>query len=238
MAVVCCRPVTAVRSAPRSEPEPARVPCTSWLRWLGVQTVQHHVIADRTRLAVLDATSVTAYQQCLERIYGFEAAVERRASMCRGLDIALFGARARLARLREDLAELGLTSLEVEALPRPAIEIRKPAEVLGWVFAIERHVLLGGYIHRTIERDRPSFAAASRYFATHADGGARIREFIDTLRAQVVHAEARPDAIVASARLAFESQHHWYTRQQKRPTTQPLATIAAEESTRTRRSVA
>lgn len=241
MTVVCCRPVTAVRSAAatRSEPTRSRVPCTSWLRWLGAQTVQHHVIADRMRLAVLDATSPTAYRQCLERIYGFEAAVERRSSMCRGLDIALFGARARLARLREDLAELGLTALEVEALPRPTVEIRKPAEVLGWVFVIERHVLLSGYIHRAIERDRPSFAGASRYFATHADGGARIREFIDTLRTQVVHADAGPDAIVASARLAFEAQHHWYTRQQKRPITQPLATIAADERTRkARRSVA
>lgn len=239
MTVVCCRPVTAVPSAAtRSEPAPSRVPCTSWLRWLGAQTVQHHAIADRMRLSVLDATSLTAYRQCLERIFGFEAAVERRSSMCRGLDIALYGVRARLARLREDLAELGLTTLEVDALPRPALELRKPSEVLGWLFVLERHVLLSGYIHRAVERDRPSFAGASRYFATHANGGARMRELIDTLRTHVVHAEAGPDAIVAAARLAFEAQHHWYTRQQRRPITQPLATIAVEESTRTRRRIA
>lgn len=236
MTVVCCRPVT-VRSptGARTNTPPSRTPCTSWLRWLGAQTVQHHVIADRARLAVLDAVSLTHYRQFLERIYGFEAAVERRASMCRGVDIALYGVRARLARLREDLAVLGLTALEVEALPRPAVEIRKPADVLGWLYVIERHVLLAGFIYRAIERDRPAFASARSYFATHADAGARLREFIDALRGQVVHAQAGPDAIVAAARLAFEAQHHWYTRQQKRPITQPLATIAAGER---RRSVA
>jgi heme oxygenase len=243
MAVVCCRPITALRSpsaATRSETTPSRAPCTSWLHWLGRQTVQHHVIADRTRLAVLDATSITAYRQFLERVYGFEAAVERQSSMCRGVDVALYGARARLARLREDLAHLGLTGLEVESLPRPPVDIRKPADVLGWLYVIERHVLLAAFIHRALERDRPSFAGASHYFGTHADGGARLREFIDALRTHVVHADAGPDGIIASARKAFEAQHHWYTRQQKRPITQPLATIAAGEHTGTkaRRSVA
>lgn len=233
----------AVRSpatATRTEPSPSRAPCTSWLRWLGAQTVQHHVIADRMRLAVLDTPSLPSYRACLERIYGFEAAVERRSSMSRGLDVALFGARARLAQLRDDLVELGLTTLEIEALPRPPVEIRRPAEVLGWLFVIERHVLLGGLIQRGITRDRPSFACATRYFATHADGGARLREFVDALRGQVVHAGAGPDAIVAAARQAFEAQHHWYTRQQKRPATQPLPTIAAADGTgrRGRRSVA
>jgi heme oxygenase len=166
---------TPVRPAPRES-------SGSWLHWLGASTVQHHAVADRARLAVLDAASLPAYRAYLERIYGFESAVELQASTVRGLEIALHGARRRLALLRQDLATLGLDDLETSPIPRPRITIATASDALGWLFVIERHVLLAGLIRRVIVSERPAFANATRYFATHIDGGARFRELGDAIR--------------------------------------------------------
>jgi heme oxygenase len=236
-AVVRCRGVVPPRCVPATAPvrPPAREPSTSWLNWLGASTVQHHALADRARLAVLDTTSLGTYRGYLERIYGFEAAVEEQASTVHGFDVALYGTRVRLARLRQDLEALGAHALETSTLPRPRVAIQGTSEALGWLFTVERHVLLAGLILRVLASEHSAFAVAFGYLATHPDGGTRLREFGDIVRSAIALGDARADAIAAAARRAFEAQHHWYVRRQKLTTTQPMFVSPAGKG---RRSVA
>jgi heme oxygenase len=193
-------------------PPPRQESSQSWLQAVGLHTVQHHARADAARLSVLDMTSPAHYRSYLARIYGFEAAVECQVSGVRGLEVALYGARARLARLHQDLVALGLDAAAIAGLPRATVTVRDTSDGLGWLFVIERHVLLASLIRRALETASPAFARATAYFATHADGGVRMRDFGDILRSSITHRHARSDLLVASARRAFEAQQHWYAR--------------------------
>lgn len=175
-------------------------------------------MADRARLAVLDARSLTSYRSALGRIYGFEAAVECQVSGIKGLEVALHGARARLARLHQDLTALGLDHAAIAALPQASVTIRDTSDALGWLYVIERHVLLAGLIRRSLLTTCPAAVHAMAYFETHADGGMRLRDFGDIVRSAFTHRHARADLLVSSARRAFDAQHHWYARIQKRGT--------------------
>jgi heme oxygenase len=197
-------------------PPPRPEASQSWLQCLGVHTVQHHASADAVRLTVLDAPSISRYRSFLARIYGFEAAVECQVSGIRGLEVALYGARARLARLHQDLGALGLDAAAIAGLPRATVSVRDTSDGLGWLFVIERHVLLAGLIRRALEAESPALARATAYFATHADGGTRLRDFGDIVRSAITHRHGRPDLLVAAARRAFEAQQQWYVRSTQR----------------------
>ena len=197
-------------------PPPRQESSQSWLQCLGLHTVQHHAPADTARLTVLDEPSVTRYRSFLARIYGFEAAVECQVSGVRGLEVALYGARARLARLHQDLGALGLDAAAITALPRATVAVHDTSAGLGWLFVIERHVLLASLIRRVLEAESPALARATAYFATHADGGVRLRDFGDVLRSAITYRHARPDQLVAAARRAFEAQQQWYVRSTQR----------------------
>lgn len=185
----------------------------SWLHRVVSQTRAHHAAADAQRLAIMDASSPAHYRAFLERVWGFESWVEMRASSIEGLELAAAGARLRVARLHEDLVGLGLTPLDVASLPHASFEIPSLPEGLGWLLVIERHVLLAGLIRRHLasELGEP-FVSASRYLAAHRDGGTRMRELGDVLADAIMRGRARPEAIVAAARVAFEAQLHWYSR--------------------------
>jgi heme oxygenase len=193
-------------------------PSQSWLHALGQHTRQYHAMSDTARLSVLDARSPASYRSALARIYGFEAAVECQVSGVKGLEVALFGARARLARLHQDLTALGLDHAAITALPQASVTIRDTSDALGWLYVIERHVLLAGLIQRTLPTTCPAASHATAYFATHTDGGMRLRDFGDIIRSAFTHRHARADLLVGSARRAFDAQHHWYARSQKRGT--------------------
>jgi heme oxygenase len=208
--------VAVVRSPLAAVPPPPPEASQSWLQCVGVHTLPLHAPADSARLAVLEARSLADYRSFLARIYGFEAAVECQVSAVKGLEVALYGARARLARLHQDLAALGLDATAIAGLPRASVTVRDASEGLGWLYVIERHVLLAGLIRRAVTAESPALARATAYFATHSDGGVRVREFGEIVRSSITHRHARPDHVIASARRAFDGQHHWYTRATQR----------------------
>src|SRR6185312_4863760 len=166
--IVRCRPVQISPAPAVRAPQPhVWESSKSWLNSLGRQTVQHHALVDAARLAILDVTSEAKYRLFLERIYGFEAAVECQVSGVRGLEVALYGARARLARLHQDLVVLGHDASAIAALAQPTVTVQHSSDALGWLFVIERHVLLAGLIRRVVATQAPALARATGYFATH-----------------------------------------------------------------------
>lgn len=190
---------------------------TSWLARLGSLTASYHATADAHRLALMDVGSVAQYRAFLERIYGFESAVELAASSVPAVVDAAAGSRARIARLHQDLLALGLTENCISTLPRATIELRDAGAALGYLFVIERHTLLAGLIRRHLApRLRDAFPIARAYLDAHTEGGRHLREFGDALTASLTRKEARPDAILAAARRGFEVQQQWYTRTNRR----------------------
>jgi heme oxygenase len=191
----------------------AESPVARWLFRLGQQTVAHHATADAQRLALMSVTSASHYRALLVRIYGFEGAVESWASAAEGLSAASAGARSRKGRLYRDLLALGLTELEIATLPAAPVDLRSKADGLGWLFVIERHVLLAGLIRRILTSElREVFATARSYLDTHVDGGARFREFAYAATDAAIRGDVRPDALLGAARAAFDAQHQWYAR--------------------------
>jgi heme oxygenase len=189
------------------------MPASSWLYRLGQQTVAHHATADAQRLALMNVASVSQYRALLERIYGFEAAIETRASELAGLSAAVSGARLRTGRLYRDLLALGLTELEIAMLPTASVDMRGTGDGVGWLFVIERHVLLAGLVRRFLAAElRGVFGTARAYLDTHVDGGGRFRDFADVAGDSIMRGDVRPDAVLGAARAAFEAQHQWYAR--------------------------
>lgn len=186
---------------------------TSWLSRLGSLTASYHPTADTQRLAVMDVAAPAAYRAFLERVYGFESAVELRAATTPIVAEAAAGARARIYRLHQDLLALGLSDADIAAIPQPLVDGRSPSDSLGYLFAIERHTLLAGLVRRYLApRLGDTFARARAYFDAHTDGGKHFREFGDELTASLTRKETRPEAILAAARRAFETQQQWYAR--------------------------
>jgi heme oxygenase len=187
-------------------------PNSSWLYRLGQQTVAQHATADAHRLALMNVTSSSQYRGLLERIYGFEAAVETQASAI-GLSAAVAGARLRVGRLHRDLLALGRNDLEIAMLPTATVVLHGAAEALGWLFVIERHVLLAGLIRRYLTGElHLGLSTARAYLDTHLDGGRRFRDFSDVVTDAVARGDVRPDALLAAARAAFDAQRQWYGR--------------------------
>ncbi len=212
---------------------------TSWLARLGSLTASFHAAADAQRLAIMDVASVAQYRAYLERIYGFESAVELAASSLPPVVDAAGGARARIARLHQDLLALGLTENCIATLPHATIELRGTGDALGYLFVVERHTLLAGLIRRHLApRLRDAFPIARAYFDAHTEGGRHLREFGDALTASLTRKESRPDSILAAARRAFEIQQQWYTRTNRRMRRASEASAALTQPTRTPRDAA
>jgi heme oxygenase len=173
----------------------------------------YHAAADTQRLSVMEIGSTARYRTFLERVWGFESSVEMQASSIGGVELAAAGARLRIGRLYEDLIALGLTPVEIAGLPQAKVEIREAREAFGWLLVIERHVLLAGLIRRYLASQlREAVAGASRYFDTHRDAGRRVRELGDVIGDAIGQERAGVDAIIAAQRVAFETQHPWYSR--------------------------
>jgi heme oxygenase len=183
-----------------------------------------HAQADADRLAWMDIRSADELRRFLERVYGFEHAVELDAISLVPYARLVSGLRLRMKSLRADLAQLGVH--DPVTLPRVLPHVTTPARALGWLLVAERHVLLARLIHRVLS-DRPSLAAASTYLTTHANGGEQFRAFGEAL-GDIARRDSL-DEVEAAAREAFAAQHRWYARPapRARSLTEPRASYAS-----------
>lgn len=180
---------------------------------LARETRVHHAAADADRLALMDVSSLVEYRARLARIYGFESMVEHAAAGV--LDRRQVGCRAKLARLRDDLLDLGMSREDIDALPMFAANaVRTPARAFGFLFVIERNRLVAGLIRRYLASQVPDLVRVTSGYLDESsrNAGARLRAFGDVLGSFARHEPGAPDAIIAAAHSAFQLQHRWYSR--------------------------
>lgn len=175
---------------------------------------------------MMDLTSVADYRTFLARVYGFEAGAELALAEIPAVASHVMGVRARVGCLRDDLLKLGLSSLDIDTLPRcKSISIKSTAQALGWLFVIERSTLIAGLIRRHLARQLPDAMVATGYLDAYGTAAAeRLRRFAETASEYATRGIAQPDSIVGAATRAFESQRQWYSRAhlRNRPITQPV----------------
>jgi heme oxygenase len=183
----------------------------SWmLLRLGLETQQHHATADADRIALMEVPAPAEYRAQLARIFGFEASVE--AALAATLEPAVIRERAKAHWLRRDLVALGLSTPELDYLPRCSVRFTSEAQALGWLFVLERHTLLSGLIRRQLEhRFAAELSAGMTYLSAYGDApGARFRSLCETLGDYATQQAAHPTLIVAGACEAFRAQRQWY----------------------------
>jgi len=176
------------------------------------ETSSHHLAADNDRMALVGAVvDRETYGRYLTRIYGFEAPLEARLAVTRGLDEVIdLRAHRQVRLLRSDLSTLGV--VDPAKLPRCSIEpLDDPAEALAWMYVIARNTLFHAVVERHLRACAPELARrAGAYLAMHPHAiGTRLRE-IGLALDRVATAPAIADRVVAAARNAFSIQHRWY----------------------------
>jgi heme oxygenase len=178
---------------------------------LGIETASHQAAADEDRLAALNVASVDEYRDLLLRIFGFETSIERAVLPIQEFDSSFIEDRLRSMFLREDLRALGLSHAQLASSACAAtVSIDSAAHALGWLFVIERQMLLSGLIARHLERVLGTgIANATAYLCAYGNRpGARFRDFADAL-SQLAR-RLSPKLIVAGATEAFRVQRQWY----------------------------
>ena len=169
---------------------------------LALDTSIHHQQADDDRLSAIELRSVRGYCAFLQRVYGFEAAVEAAIARA-GVEPMFTHGRYKAARLRSDLTRLGAPA----DIPLAEISIRSPAHAMGWLFVLERHTLLSGLIRRHVQRTLGDLPV--EYLSAYGETpGVRFRALGDALG--VCAQRHAPRSIVTGANEAFRAQRSWY----------------------------
>ena len=207
------RPFTAFATAARPvvNGKATAVKPPSWmLLRLGLETQQHHAVADADRIALMEAASPADYRAHLARIHGFEAPVEQALTSI--LDAHIVRERTKAHWLRRDLHALGMTTADVDYVPQCTVRIASETQALGWLFVLERQTLLAGLIRRQLEhRFGAEVGDATSYLSAYGDSpGARFRSLCEVLDQYAAEQAVNPTLIVAGASEAFRCQRQWY----------------------------
>src|SRR5262245_55870598 len=131
---------------------------SSWvLARLDQQTRHRHALADADRLALVAANvTVDSYRQFLERVFGFEAPVEFALLMTPGLgELVDRRSRVNVRLLKCDLSALGVANIARLPRCRHVTPFRSPHEALGWLYVVERNLLLHGVLRRHLQKQLP-----------------------------------------------------------------------------------
>lgn len=176
---------------------------SSWmLQQLDYATRGHHLAADAPRLALLDANVTREkYLDYLSRTYAFEAPVEARWQVTRGLErIVDVQRRLRTGFLVSDLRALGH---KVEAaLPAGFVGIE---QALGWMYVVERGRRMNGMLLRHLMRRIPPVVTiAGNYLAASSPIGMRWEQLGVTLD-QVAQHHLIAEQIINAAHRAFRA---------------------------------
>lgn len=182
---------------------------------LSLETRPHHSMADEERLRLMDVRSIADYRTELVRIYGFEAAVESALLRVTEIDGNLVRDRLRADALRDDLTALGVTPEVIDWLPvARSVPISSASQALGWLYVLERHILVAGLLRRHILRVLGTAVAPALSYLSVPSPGIRFRELGEAIGC---YAHVRkPSSIVAAANEAFRAQRQWLNRAAQR----------------------
>jgi heme oxygenase len=142
---------------------------SSLLTRLNVATRRWHEGADETWLQLLrPQVGKHDYAGQLIRMYGFEAPLEGAcaytAELSRSVDLRQL---ARAGLIAQDLLALGLTPGEVARIPQcfDITPIKDVPEALGWLYVVERDMLLHDRVRRHLVARIPEAATACVYLS-------------------------------------------------------------------------
>jgi heme oxygenase len=174
----------------------------------------HQAVEDLTRLGD-PSMRRPRYQWLVERFYGFLAVWDPAAASLVPADHqAFFEERRKIAKLESDLAVLGLSTEEIERLPRAGDEARPRtfAAVLGGMYVFEGSTLGGQYIARNVEKNLGlSEGRGYAFFRSYGDDVGRMwkafKETVDKIAPTEMH-----DEIVAAAEGTFRAFYEWLKR--------------------------
>jgi heme oxygenase len=190
---------------------------SSWmLQQLDFATRGYHPSADSGRLALLGANITRdKYVEYLARTYAFEAQIEARWQVTRGLDRVIdVSRRVRTGFLASDLRALGCTLDTV--MPAAFVGVE---QALGWMYVVERGRRMNGMLQRHLLRRLPAvMAIAGNYLAASSPLGMRWQQLGVTLD-QVANHGAIAEQIINAAHRAF--------RQLRLAQTMPSAVLRA-----------
>ncbi len=172
-------------------------------------TREHHAELERRLPPSAIAASPAAYQRILAAFFGFYEPLEERIRRAEPpLDAS---ARQKTPALRADLAALGKTPAELDALSRcdDGPDPGSPAEALGCAYVVEGATLGGQIIARHV-RARLGLGpnTGALFFSGYGrQTGTRWREFVAIIERHVAH----PDRARAgrAARDTFVSLTRW-----------------------------
>lgn len=192
---------------------------------LGLETVAYQGPADEDRLSALSVRTVDGYRALLVRILGFESSVERIVLRMKELERSFIEDRLRSMHLREDLRALGLLDPDIASATNAAtLTIETAAHALGWLFVLERQMLVSGLILRQLLHVLGGDAL--KYWSAYGDRpGAKFRAFAEGLSK---HAKRHdPKLIVGGAIDGFRMQRQWYrTAPAPKPLDEPVPSRA------------
>jgi heme oxygenase len=174
-------------------------------------TSQHHASADEARLAAMNVASRSEYRALLLRIYGLESSIEHALLQVRDMDPVFLEPRLRSMLLRQDLRALGLLEVDIGSVAYTAnLSIESGAHALGWMFVLERQMLVSGLIKRELDRALgDELDGATSYFSAYGDRpGAKYRAFTEDLSRQA--SRHLPRAITAGVVDAYRAHRQWY----------------------------
>jgi heme oxygenase len=152
-----------------------------------------------------------AYRKLLARFHGFWIGWEPQVAALLDEE-TLSGPRRRLHLLAADLAALGLSAEELDALPRcPLTPLRDAAAALGSLYVMEGSTLGGRVIQRNLEHSLGAEGAGSRaYFNGYGPETGRMwLSFLTRLEAAPA---AAADRIGEGAVATFERLGWWLLR--------------------------
>jgi len=164
------------------------------------------------RVGLLDRLeSMDSYRRLLERFLGFYDPIELQLAML-SLTELNFSSRRKTEKLRGDLADLGISSTHMAALPRcedlPAVN--NPAQALGCLYVLEGATLGGQIIAREL---RTRFGLHENHGASFFNGygsetGRMWREFGATIN-KCVSIQETEEFTIHSARDTFITLDRW-----------------------------
>jgi heme oxygenase (biliverdin-IX-beta and delta-forming) len=145
----------------------------------------------------------------LERFYGLNAALEPILQRHLGPDLT--EGRSKLAHLTADLVALGDTQADIDAVPICKVfadQSNSPDGALGALYVMEGSTLGGKVITKLLKQSSIWPIGGIRYFDPYgSDAGTMWKRF--KLHLDSIDDPQQQDRIIASARTAFMTVHHW-----------------------------
>jgi heme oxygenase (biliverdin-IX-beta and delta-forming) len=177
---------------------------------LNMTTRQWHADVDQPWLSLSRATvSRAEYLAQLVRIYGLVAPFE---SACKYTPrVERLAVRVRTGFIVQDLLSLGLSANQIATVPLcgSITTFRDIPEAAGWLYVVERSMLLQEGVRRHLTEHLPEVSNACSYLSAFD----RARDHWPSVARMLDRIAAQPDAatgVLAAANAGFATMRQWF----------------------------